>query len=304
MAFWFPLALITTIFWGGSDLFSKMGSDPRDKYSHLKMIVAVGGVMGIVGTVMLIQNFNEFDPMSIIRYLPVSALYIGSMMIGYIGLRYLMLSISSPICNASGAVASLMCLAFLGQELVGMQFVAIALILTGTILLAVFDVKEENQARTFRGEVIEEKYKVGLLAVLIPFFYCIIDAIGIFADAVVLDGDNPIVTEVEGAIAYNLTFLVCGIVAFIYVFVIKKQKISLKEEREKGFAALCETAGQFFYIQAIARNAAASAPVISAYCVFSLIFSKLFLKEKLTKKQYMAVAVAITGIIIMGFFEK
>ena len=28
---WFPLALITALFWGGSDLFSKMGTDSRDK---------------------------------------------------------------------------------------------------------------------------------------------------------------------------------------------------------------------------------------------------------------------------------
>ena len=43
---WFWLALITLLCWSGSDLFSKIGCrDPKDKYSHLKMVTAVGVVM-------------------------------------------------------------------------------------------------------------------------------------------------------------------------------------------------------------------------------------------------------------------
>ena len=94
---WFPLALITALFWGGSDLFSKMGTDPRDKYSHLRIIIMVGTVMGIHGAILLLITHQSFDPMSIIRYLPVSALYIGAMALGYVGLRFLDLSVSSPV---------------------------------------------------------------------------------------------------------------------------------------------------------------------------------------------------------------
>ena len=39
-------------------------------------------------------------------YLPVSVLYILSMTLGYVGLRYIELSISSPICNSSGALVA------------------------------------------------------------------------------------------------------------------------------------------------------------------------------------------------------
>ena len=105
---WFLYSLTAILFWSGSDLFSKMGTDPRDKYSHLRMLIMVGAVMGIHGTVMLIVNHRAFDPMSIVRYLPVSAMYIISMAIGYVGLRYLDLSVSSPVCNSSGAVAAVL----------------------------------------------------------------------------------------------------------------------------------------------------------------------------------------------------
>ena len=45
---WFWLSLVALLCWSGSDLFSKIGcADARDKYSHLKMVTAVGVVMGL-----------------------------------------------------------------------------------------------------------------------------------------------------------------------------------------------------------------------------------------------------------------
>ncbi len=45
---WFWFALIALLCWSGSDLFSKIGcQDSDDKYSHLKMVMAVGLVMGL-----------------------------------------------------------------------------------------------------------------------------------------------------------------------------------------------------------------------------------------------------------------
>lgn len=297
---WFPLALVTALFWGGSDLFSKMGTDPRDKYSHLRMIIMVGAVMGIHGFVMLLLNHQSFDPMSMVRYLPVSACYILSMAIGYVGLRYLDLSVSSPVCNSSGALAALLCFLFLNQTMSWVQFGAVALVVLGVVLLSVFDMKDENKARKFRGEVIEEKYRISAIAVFLPIFYCILDALGTFGDALVLDS---LVSEEEAEIAYEFTFLLCAIVCFVFLVFIKKQKFSLWQEREKGLGALCETAGQFFYVYAIGANAIMAAPLISSYCLFSVILSRVFLKEKLTPRQYGAIAIAICGIAIMGLFD-
>ena len=45
---WFWFSLIALVCWSGSDLFSKIGcQDADDKYSHLKMVMAVGLVMGL-----------------------------------------------------------------------------------------------------------------------------------------------------------------------------------------------------------------------------------------------------------------
>lgn len=323
---WFPLALITAVIWGAGDVFAKRGTDPRDKYSHWRMVVMVGAVMGIHAIILLVLKFRlpgflagaqqgvfslfgasaptqGYDPMNLIRYLPVSACYIVSMIFGYVALRYLEVSVSSPVCNSSGAIVAILCFVFLKQTIEWPQVVAIFLVALGIILLSVFDLKDENKARTFRGEVIEEKYQVSFLAICLPFLYCIIDALGTFGDAIVLDGDVPMLTEDEANIAYELTFLLCAIAAFIFLKWVKKQKFTLWEEREKGLGALCETAGQFAYVYAVADNAIMAAPLVSSYCLFSVVFSRIFLKEKLTVRQYAAIFIALCGIIIMGVYD-
>ena len=124
---WFILSLIAILFWSGSDLFSKLGSRPDDKYSHWKMVMAVGVVMG-AHAFFLIATGTPFSISDIVTYLPASAMYILSMILGYAGLRYIELSISSPICNSSGAVAALLCFFILKETMSGLQFFAVALV--------------------------------------------------------------------------------------------------------------------------------------------------------------------------------
>ena len=67
---WFWLALITLLCWSGSDLFSKIGCrDARDKYSHLKMVMAVGVVMGLHACFEIFVNGVEINFSIILTYL-------------------------------------------------------------------------------------------------------------------------------------------------------------------------------------------------------------------------------------------
>ena len=82
-------------------MFSKIGCrDGRDKYNPLKMVIAVGVVMGLHAAYEIFVGGAVVTWNVIWTYLPVSLLYIGSMTLGYVGLRYIELSISSPICSA------------------------------------------------------------------------------------------------------------------------------------------------------------------------------------------------------------
>ena len=141
---WFWLSLIALLCWSGSDLFSKIGCrDARDKYSHLKMVMAVGVVMGLHAAYEVFVGGTVINLDIILTYLPVSILYILSMAMGYVGLRYIELSISSPICNTSGALVAIASILFLGsgKDMVPMQFVAVALACLGVVALGIVDAR-------------------------------------------------------------------------------------------------------------------------------------------------------------------
>ena len=103
----------------------------------------------------------------------------------------------------------------------------------------------------------------------------------------------------------ELTFLFAAVCCFIYVVLIRKQKLVPKQEGPKYLGAIFETAGQFAYIFALADTAhvAIAAPIISAYCVASVVWSRIFLKEKLSWKHYAMIALVVVGIVMLGIFD-
>ena len=300
---WFWFSLIALICWSGSDLFSKIGcQDADDKYSHLKMVMAVGLVMGLHAAYEIFINGTEINGSIILTYLPVSLLYISSMTIGYIGLRYIELSISSPICNSSGALVAVLALATGGLgDLVPAQLVATALVCVGVIGLGIVEAREDDDLRAARQEASNHRYAKSVLALALPVIYCLLDALGTFADSRVLE----IINEDSANVAYELTFLVVGLVSLFYVTVVKKQRLVAKQEAPKYTGAIFETIGQFFYIYALAdtEHVAFAAPIISSYCVASVVWGRIFLKEKLSKKHYLCILTVVIGIVIMGILD-
>ena len=299
---WFWLSLIALLCWSGSDLFSKIGCrDASDKYSQYKMVTAVGVVMGIHAAIEIFVGGVEISWQVIWTYLPVSLLYIGSMTLGYVGLRYIELSISSPICNASGALVAIIAIVSgTAEKMAAAQYIAIFLACAGVIGLGFVEANEDDELRAARQEASNYKYAKSWLALALPIAYCILDAAGTFADDLVLETLN----EDSANVAYELTFLVAGIVSFIYTVIIKKQKLLPKAEGPKYVGAAFETAGQLAYIYALASGESAlAAPIIASYCMASVLWSRLFLKEKLSWKHYTCILVTFAGILIMGIYD-
>ena len=300
---WFWLSLIALLCWSGSDLFSKIGCQGEDdKLSHLKMVIAVGAVMGLHAAYEVFIGGAEISVGVFLTYLPVSLLYISSMTVGYLGLRYIELSISSPICNSSGALVAVLCLITGGiGEIVPMQLAATALVCAGVIGLGLVEAHEDDQLRRARQDEANRRYAKSWLALALPVIYCLLDALGTFADSLVLETLN----EDSANVAYELTFLLAGLVCFVYVVCIRKGKLLPRREAPKYVGALFETAGQFAYIYAIADSAhvAMAAPIISSYCVASVLWSRIFLREKLSEKHYAMVLLVVVGIVILGCYD-
>lgn len=300
---WFIFAIITTLIWGLAELFYKKGAVENEKYSHLKICICVGLVMGIHAIyTLLTQNIN-YDFKNILVYLPVSFCYIFSMALSFFGMRFIEESISDPIENTSGAIVAILCFLILGQTISKLSILAIIIIMIGILGIGFWEVKGDNERRKRLGK------KVAIIAFAMPFLYAIFDALGTFLDAYFLDIEvTPLLNITEETIelvantSYELTFLICAI--FITIFIIlRKEKLDLFDKKDKILAAVCETMGQFTYVYAMSGNAIIAAPIISSVCVVSVILSRIFLKEKLTKKQYLAITAVIVGILMLAVAE-
>lgn len=281
-------SLLTFALWGIADVFYKKGnSEKDDKYSDLKTGIIVGLVMGIYALIYMIVKKVEINLIDILKYLPVSLCYISSMVIGYKGLKYLELSIVSPVENTSGVITSLLLILFFKEKYPIPVYIGIILVFIGIILLYS---REKKEKRTIKNK--------NLLAIFLPITYCLLDGLGTFLDALYLD-KLELISEDTAIIAYEFTFLIFAILGIIYLKN-KNEKVSLLlKEKYKGMAAVFETFGQFFYVFAMSSDSTLGATIVGSYCILSLILSRIFLKEKLKLEKYIAIGIAIIGLVLL-----
>ena len=324
---YFIFALIALFCWSGSDLFSKMGTNEKDKNSHWKVVFAVGFIMGLHFLITLIGGaiidnhggpdnvpkfvaslfYTDFKFIDFVKYLPVSALYILAMVFGYIGLRYIELSISSPICNCSGSLALLLCailFPILGEEPITLDLIVIigvVLITLGIIGLGVTDSRENQELKEIRRQASNRKYTKSFLAFLLPIAYLIIDALGTVGDEVFFIFND--ISDYSANSSFELTFFVLAIFAFVWIKFVKKDGIFKRENGAMFIGGACETVGQIFYMAVMFADYEVGMPIISAYCVVSVLWSRIFLKEKLSIWHYLTIAVTFIGIILLGIFS-
>lgn len=320
-------SILALLCWSGSDLFSKMGTRERDKNSHWKVVFAVGLIMGIHFFITLIGGaiinntvgvdavpkmvasvfYTDFKLMDFVYYLPIAALYIFAMVLGYIGLRYIELSISSPICNSSGALAFLLCVIFgltSVEDITIATIIGVVMITVGIVALGFVEQHEDEEVRQARQERANRKYAKSILAFLLPISYLIIDALGTVGDEFLfsdwfIEKTGIEMSDYAANSAFELTFFVLAIFAFIWVKLVKKDKM-FSGNKHLYFGGLCETVGQIFYMAVMFSDFTVGMVIISAYCAISVLWSRIFLKEKMSWKHYLVIALVIAGIVILG----
>ena len=305
---WLFFAIGTALLWGTAELFYKKGARPDEKYSHLKICIWVGIVMGLHAIFTLLTQDISYDPMNIIHYLPVSLFYIVSMAFSYFGMRFIEESISDPIENTAGVICVVLFAVFMGDEFSWLTWLAVGVIAVGVVGVSYL----ENKGETVRKKKLGKG--LAIIAFCMPFVYALLDAFGTFLDdAFFLVEDiasTPLVNVTEDTIeavantSYELTFALFALGLFIFLKAKKVKFGPLPQHKDKIMAAVFETAGQFTYVYALGGVDAVAAPILSSVCVVSLLLSRIFLKEKLNWKTYVFISVVIVGILLLAVAEE
>ena len=305
---WLFFAIGTALLWGTAELFYKKGAQPNEKYSHLKICVWVGVVMGAHAIFTLLTQDINYNPINILIYLPVSLFYIISMAFSYFGMRFLEESISDPIENTAGVICVLLFAIFMGDEFHWLTWLAVGVITVGVVGVSFLENLGETQRKKTYGK------KLSIVAFCMPFVYALLDAFGTFLDdAFFLVEDlasAPFVDVTEETIeavantSYELTFAAFALGLFIFMKTKGVKFGPVSQNKDKVMAAVFETAGQFTYVYALGAVDAVAAPILSSVCVVSLLLSRIFLKEKLSWKTYAFIAIVIIGILLLAVSEE
>jgi len=305
---WLVFSIATAILWGAAELFYKKGARPEEKYSHLKICVWVGIVMGAHAIFTLLTQDINYNPINILIYLPVSLFYIISMAFSYFGMRFLEESISDPIENTAGVICVLLFAVFMGDEFHWLTWLAVCVIAVGVMGVSYLENRGETQRKKVYGK------KLAIVAFCMPFVYALLDAFGTFFDDaffLVEDLANApfvdVTEETMEAVAntsYELTFAAFALVLFVFMKAKGIKFGPVSNNKDKVLAAVFETGGQLTYVYALGGVDAVAAPILSSVCVVSLVLSRIFLKEKLSWKTYAFITVVIIGILLLAVSEE
>ena len=113
------------------------------------------------------------------------------------------------------------------------------------------------------------------------------------------------IPDIDFFIFESLGFVVIAICMWFYMLIVKKYKYNpfKKEELVRCGAATGETFGTMAFTFAVGISPILTAPITSSYCLVTIVLARIFLKERLTKKQYLSLAFLVVGIALLGVSE-
>ena len=313
---WLLLTLSCIILWGITDILYKKSSNYNDPLSQYKTFVWIGIVMAPAGIIMAICSDTLLDSIMMVKdnlyLIPLCVFYAIALFFGLLGTKHLDASVISPLENIDGAMAAIILyffFLFTGRshitDKIGLvQLVGTVAIVAGVILLSIQEQSLSKQETHLSED--KKRHRLGALALIFPMIYNLVDAVSMVAVGITVSEETEVaIPDIDFFIFESLGFVIVAICMWLYMLIVKKYKYNpfKKEELVRCGAATGETFGTMAYIFAVASNPILTAPITSSYCLVTIVLARIFLKERLTKKQYLSLAFLVVGIALLGVSE-
>lgn len=313
---WLLLTLSCIILWGITDILLKKSLDYSDSLSQYKTFVWIGIVMAPAGVIMAICSDTLLDSIMMVKdnlyLIPLCVFYAIALFFGLLGAKHLDASVVSPLENIDGAMAAIILyffFLFTGRshitDKIGLvQLVGTVAIVVGVVLLGIQEQSLSKQ-ETHLSEN-KKRHRLGALALIFPIVYNLVDAVSMVAVGITVSEETDVaIPDIDFFIFESLGFVVVAICVWFYMLIIKKYKYNpfKKEELVRCGAATGETFGTMAFTFAVGISPILTAPITSSYCFVTIVLARIFLKERLTKKQYLSLAFLVVGIALLGVSE-
>ncbi len=310
---WLVMVVLTIIMWASTGLLYKAGI-PKEKEEHicLKYSVCIGIVFFAVALVYLISRDEPFTIFeSAVRYWPMTLfgiVYAIVNTVSFKGYVYNEVTVESPVEGISGGTSTiLLIIVYLALGRVDSIFTLLTPVRTAGMLVILISVVllsiVRNKTNRNKPQYQKSKWLVrGLGTLIFPVLYSIIDALETIVTGVCLDttygfsmpeGDSIIIVGMEYAL-FALGF-------WIYIFYKEKKMYNpfTKKSAPRILGALADNVGIVFYSYAMAINSVSTDPLLAVYPVFVMLGGRLFMKEKVSKSQYILLLGIVAGSVMV-----
>ena len=294
----------------------KKSLDYSDSLSQFKTFIWIGIVATVSGVFAAIFSDTLVDSIGTVAdnlfLIPINLFYVVALFFGLLGAKYLEASVVSPLENTDGAVTAIILYLFFffsGRSHVIadigiVEIIGTIAITTGVILLGIQEQKLSQLEITLDKD--QKKHRLGALALLFPIAYNLADAASMVAMGIVVSGEAEVtIPDIDFFFFECVSFLVVSIFVWLYMLIAKKYAYNpfKKTELTRLGAAACETLGTMTFTIAVGISPILTAPISSSYCLVTIILARIFLKERLTKKQYLSLIFLVVGIALLGISE-
>ena len=313
---WLLFTLSCIILWGITDILLKKSLDYSDPLSQFKTFIWIGLVMALAGGIMGICSDTLPDSIRMVDdnlyLIPLCIFYVIALFFGILGTKHLEASVVSPLENIDGAIAAIILYIFflftdsthLTDKIGVVDVIGTAAIVVGVVLLGIQEQKLSKQEANL--DMNKKKHRLGALALIFPIVYNLVDAASMVAMGVTVSGETEVsIPDMDFFFFECVGFTVCAVFVWLYLLIAKKYVYNpfQKTELSRCGAGVGDTLGTMAFTFAVGINPILTAPITSSYCLVTIILARIFLKERLTRKQYLSLAFLVVGITLLGVSE-
>ena len=313
---WLLLTLSCIILWGITDILLKKSLDYSDPLSQFKTFIWIGLVMALAGGIMGICSDTLPDSIRMVGdnlyLIPLCIFYVIALFFGILGTKHLEASVVSPLENIDGAIAAIILYIFflftdsthLTDKIDVVDVVGTVAIVVGVVLLGIQEQKLSKQEINLTDN--KKKHRLGALALIFPIVYNLVDAASMVAMGVTVSGETEVsIPDIDFFFFECVGFTVGTIFVWLYLLIAKKYVYNpfKKTELSRCGAGVGDSLGTMAFTFAVGINPILTAPITSSYCLVTIILARIFLKERLTRKQYLSLSFVVAGIALLGISE-
>ena len=313
---WLLLTLSCIILWGTTDILLKKSLQHSDPLSQFKTFIWIGLVMALAGGIMAICSDTLPESIKMVAdnlyLIPLCLFYVIALFFGILGTKHLDASVVSPLENIDGAIAAIILYIFflftdsthLIDEIGVIDIISTVVIVVGVVFIGIQEQKLSKQEVNLDKN--KKKHRFGALALIFPIVYNLVDAASMVAMGITVSEETEVsIPDIDFFFFECVGFAVATVFVWLYLLIVKKHAYNpfKKTELKRCGAGVGDTLGTMAFTFAIALNPILTAPITSSYCIVTIILARIFLKERLTKKQYFSLAFVVIGIALLSVSE-